>query len=235
MNKEDALWHKWKETKDDGDYDKVFQALQPIISQKVQAYKRYPVDDGIVRANATKHVIKGITTYNPNRGATLKTHIFNTLRRLDRDIGGHQNFAWVPERRRLRVETFQKVSREFHERTGRHATTQELADELNWSLAEVSRMNREMRGQVSEATNEALSQFSFDRPGARANNALSYVYTELTPQEKTVFEHLYGYGGKEELKTNRELARAAKLSPSQVGNIRKRIAQKLEPFLSKEN
>ena len=226
-----ALWMQWKQSNQQQDYDALYNDLHPIVEMQVNKFRADPVDDAVVRASAIRRITEAINTYKPDRGASVRTHVFNTLRRVQRDIGDMRSFARIPESRRLKINSFKSVKEELTDYLMREPTTDELADHLSWPRAEVSRIEKELRGEISEAKNPVLSTFGIDRPGARATEALDYVYPELNPQEKLVFEHTYGYGGKQVLKTNSDIARRVGVSEATVRNIKKKIGNKVTPFL----
>lgn len=228
----DELFIQWKNSGQKRDRDKLFRAFKPTIEQQVGKFRDYPVSDDAVRSMAAKHLTKAINTFDPTRGASLNTHVYNGMRRLNREVGAQQSFVQIPESRRLKITSFQQAQTDLTDRLRRNPSAQELADELSWSVAEVGRMRREMRGEISDTANAGLQEFGQAGYGdMRAQNAMGYVYPELTPVEKQVFEYTFGYGGQPLLKTNREISSRVGISESSVRNIKKRVAEKMMPFM----
>jgi hypothetical protein len=66
---------------------------------------------------------------------------------------------------------------------------------------------------------------------ARHKQLLHDIYWELTPDEKMVFEYLFGMNGKKKVDTGKDLSRLTGFSQPKVSVIRSSIAKKLEPHL----
>ena len=227
----DVLFWQWKQSGKNEDRDKLYNAFAPTVNQVVARYKNYPVSDAAVYGIAAKQLVKAFESYDPNRGASLGTHVFNAMRRVNREVGALQNFVQIPESRRLKIATFRKAEQDLKDRFLRHPSAQELADHLSWPMAEVGRMRREMRGEIMDVASPVLEDFGTDQPGAKTRDAMAYVYPELTAKEKQVFEFTFGYGGAPELKNNAEIARRVGMSETSVRNTKQKIAVKMQPFL----
>jgi DNA-directed RNA polymerase specialized sigma subunit len=79
---------------------------------------------------------------------------------------------------------------------------------------------------------DVLSDYSM--PGAyddeRRRDVIDFIYYELDPQEKTVYEYLTGKYGKPK-KTAGEIASIMGVSDATVSRIRKRIEKKVAGYL----
>ena len=149
-----------------------------------------------------------------------------------------QTFGYIPEARKTKIQGYIDAEGKLKERLNRHPTAGEMADEMSLPLKEIGRMRKEMRGEladsaVAEDKRESIHQYGPQNPDGFARVAMDYVYPELDDREKLVFEHTFGYGGGEMLKTNRDIAKKAKMSEGQVRKTKQKIADKTGPFLQR--
>ena len=201
-----------------------------MIESEVRKADSTPVPDSAVRAEAWRHALRAFDTYDPDKAA-LSTHVGNNLKRVNRFVAQFQTAMSIPEARRLKIRMFQNAMDDYRDRHGREPPTQELSDELAWSPAEVGRMRRELRGEVLETTSPVLMDFGYESDDRDREVALQYVYPELGPREKLVFEHTFGWKGRPVLSSNKEIAETVGVSETTVRNTKKEIAHKLMPFI----
>lgn len=225
----DERWKTWKETRDESHLSPMVESFRPMIEREIYKFSSTPVPPSALRAEATRNVMQAIKTYDPDKGA-LSTHVTNHLKGMNRYAAQFQTAASIPEARRLKISAFKEANEKLRDRFEREPTSQEVADELSWPMAEVSRMKRELRGQIIDSADPALQELGFEHT-PDVETAMRYVYPELDAKEKLVFEHTYGYGGTKKLSNNTEIAKAVGVSPTTVRNIKMKIGHKFLPFL----
>lgn len=220
------LWRQWKRTKDPKVMGELVDSMQPIIQQTTGKFKDVTIPRSAIEAEATHQAIIGIQTYNPKKGAKLSTHVYNRMPKVNRFVYEHQNVGRIPEHRVLKINTYQTAYETLQSDLGREPSAMEISDELGWSLPEVERMERELRKEVIGSVLESGgNDFSF--MGANEENkVLGYIYYELSPQEKVVFENVSGYAGRPILSDN-QVARRLNMQPEEVRRIKRRIADKI--------
>ena len=222
-------WQRWKTGGEKPeDLRPLLRSLNPLVQKRMSTWKgRVPIPPAAMEAEFKKHLLNGLRTYNPKRGAQLSTHVYHQMRRADRWIKTHQNFGYIPEERVDKIGQFRLAENDLLQELGRPATTDELAEKMRWSSAQVSRMQRELRADIP------ASGFSTD-PAAnlpsKEREALRLVQWELTPEEKIVFEHSTGMNGKP-LMAPGQIAKKYKMSPSKVSRLRNAYSQKLSRLL----
>jgi DNA-directed RNA polymerase specialized sigma subunit len=124
---------------------------------------------------------------------------------------------------------FQNAEKELMDQKHRAPTDAELADHLSWPLQEVQLQRRSVRMDIPSSS--IGGHQVIDMTDARHQQLLHDIYWELTPDEKKVFEHLFGMSGKKKAGTGKELSRLTGFSQPKVSVLRKSIAKKLEPHL----
>lgn len=219
-----ALWKDWKKTGDQRALGQLITSVQPIIGMTAKRFQSVPLPPAAIRGEAMKQAVKAFETFDPKAGASLGTHVTNYMQKVNRFVYEHQNVGRIPEHRIVQVGTFNKVKSELKSKLGREASAAEVGDELNWSLPEVERMEVELRREMPESAGMD-SDFSFTST-SDAQKVLGFIYYELSPREKVVFEHLTGWAGKPKL-SEAETAKAVGASLARVKKLKARIAEKI--------
>jgi DNA-directed RNA polymerase sigma subunit (sigma70/sigma32) len=122
---------------------------------------------------------------------------------------------------------FNNAKQRLSDSLGRDPTQLELADELKWSPRKVKMMQSEIKVALP------ASQFSADVASmvpSRQQEILRLLPYELTPEERSVFEHIYGIGGKAKLSPG-EIAVKLKISAPKVSRLKAAIAAKYDGYI----
>jgi len=178
-----------------------------------------------VNAEIKTHLIDAIKTFDAERGVKPSTWINSRMPKVYRFIYEHQNIGRLPENINIQVGTFKNSQVNLLDKLGREPTAAELADDLGWHIGEVERVGKMIRKDLALSSDY---DFNLVEPNKSAD-LIHFAYYEMEPQEKLVFEHLMGIGGKPKLKS-KEIAEKLHLSPSTISNIKKKIAERLEKF-----
>lgn len=220
---------QWQRTKDPVVLAELIVRYQPVIHSVVNKYKTTGVSIPTLRAKASTQLLKAFKTYNPNRGASPTTHIWNSLQKVQRVAGESLQSGHIPEYRNLKRSTFTVVRDNLTDRLGYEPSTKEMADELNWSQREVGRMNSELGGETTASSAE-FDFYGNSTAGESRNRALAdYLYHELSSKDKVIFEHTFGYAGKSILK-NKEIAKVLRTNEMDIHRTKKRLASKIREF-----
>ncbi len=218
------LWKDWKQSNSQQTLGQLLDSVHPIIMTTVKKFETVPLSPSAITAEAKKQALNAFKTYDPNAGASLGTHLHNYMQKVNRFVYEHQNIGRIPEHRIVQIGTYQAVKGELKVKLGREPSASELADELNWSHAEVERMERELKREVPESAVSDVD-FSFTQT-SDAQKVLSFIYYELSPQEKVVFEYLTGWAGKPKL-SEPEIALRVGLTKERVKKLKAHIAAKI--------
>lgn len=227
-NKELDLWTKWKKSNftDQQSFDELYRSLEPLAFSVVQKWAGSGIPISVIESEVKNLMIRALPDYDPSMGVQLNTFLINRLKKVSRLIYKYQNIGTIPEQRAIKIDTFKKIRTFLKDKVNREPTAAELADELGWPIREVERMEKELRASVSfgnELTGIPLVQSS------KSMEVLDFIYYELDPQEKLVYEYSLGYGGKPEL-SGQEIAERLNISPSTVTRIKKAIEEKINRY-----
>ena len=221
------LWKQWKATKDINKLNELFNSFQPIVQNAVNTFKTVPIPREALELEAKRLLYSGLSTYDPRKGTKLNTHLFNQLRPLHRFVYKNQNIAYIPEARIRQIGTYKYTVSQLRDSLGREPTATEVADKMGIGIDEVTRLEKELRKQYVMGLEDFEGYFSMP---SKKLDALFYVYNELDPKQKLVFEYTTGLTGKSQITKYTDLAKKLKMDVYEVRKIKKQIAKKLEPF-----
>jgi DNA-directed RNA polymerase specialized sigma subunit len=238
-DRELQMWQDWKNSGEDPTkLEPIMSSMRGIIKKTVHTYSAADIDSKFVEAEAEKHFIDGLKSYDPNSGAKLSTHLINRQKRTGRFVKNHQNFARVVENRAANWSEYQESRKFLTEKKGRDPSREELSREMSdrlkskgvkkWriSAAEAGRYMAEDRRDLVQT---GLDQDSFVTMPTQDRLVLKMVEEELTPEEKAVYERLLGLNGAPKQGPG-EIARALKIHPSKVSRISTSISKKVEAY-----
>lgn len=218
---------EWQQTKDPAIFAAMVGRYQPVVNSVVNKYRTTGLPPATLRAQATVQLIKALNTYNPEKGTQPTTHIWNSLQKVQRMASESLMSGHVPEARNMKRSTFTIVQDNLNESLGREPSNAEMADELGWNIREVERMQSEMKGETT-ASNAPFDFYGNSTRGESKDKVLvDYLYHELSGTQKVIFEHTFGYGGKEIL-NNKEIAKKLNMNEMQIHRLKKQMSQKVK-------
>ncbi len=202
MNKKEQeleLWKNWNKHNDVGSRDKLLVSLEPLLYKEVNKYSGSPLPRTTIETEARILALNAFKSYDPNK-AQLNTHVTNHLKHLQRYVLTYQNVGKIPEHRGIAISKFQNIRDNMNESLGREPTSVELADALQWSTAEVERMQVELRRDLSigaKKEDEDAGGF-FDYTFSTTDplkEAIQFVYFDASKEDKKILEYTFGIGG----------------------------------------
>jgi len=186
------LWRQWKKTKSSGDLQKLLTQMNPILLREVNKWAP-SMSRSYLEAEAKRLTVEALDDYNPNVGAALSTYLASRLVKLSRVVYSTQNTARLSETKNLLFHTYHTANNELRDRHGREATNEELADHLGWSPKKLETFQRQ-----SQRKEFVESEDHPDVDDAE-DHLVDYIYHDLTPLQKSIFEYSTGYQGKPKL------------------------------------
>lgn len=226
QEREKELWAQWK-AGDSKALPDLFKSFRPVENAWYGKVAAQNLPESAVRGEIKKLMFEAFETYNPGKGAQLGTYVNSRMPKLYRYVSERQNIGRIPEHRALKITSFNTAKDLLSDRLGRDPNATELADELAWDLREVERMTKDLRKDI--VLSQEFEDFSF-HDTSQKQQILNLAYYELDPREKKVFEWTVGFGGKRK-KSTQEIAQKLGVSVPTIGNIRKKIAKKIERYM----
>ena len=177
----EKLWRRWQASGDRRDFESTLESLRPMVESEVNRYKTVSAPPSALRAEAFHLTANALRSFDPAKNVQLSTWVGQHLRKMSRYAQRFQSAGSIPEARRLRIATYQRVRDELSEKHGREPSAQELADVLAWPLSEVARMRRELRGEILDTADPVLQELGRDEGPVMSDNYKYRLATIRTP------------------------------------------------------
>ncbi len=203
----------------------LLKSLDPLFKKNIDRYKNSGLPREYLETEARFLAAKAFESYDPSK-AQLNTHVTNHLKHLQRSVIDFQNVAKIPENRAIAISKFKNIKSHLEDKLNREPNTIELADELNWSVAEVERMESEQRRDLTMISGEDIFyENSFDDRDMTLES-IWYVYYDSDNLDKKILEYLFGLMGNPKL-TVPEIAIKLRKPQSEILERYKFLADKI--------
>lgn len=226
--KELEMWQTWTQSGKQPEHLRpLLNSLRPFINSQsnLWANRNRDIPPAAIKAEFTNQVVSALETYDPTKAA-LNTHIGHRLKKAQRFVTSYQNPARIPENRVYRIRELEDAQTHLDQQFGRTPTQLEIADHLKWSPRQVDLLQREVR--KARPTSQFKSD-PFATSPSRHQEILRLLPYELSTDERQVFEHLYGVGGKPQLEPG-QIAKTLKMSAPKVSRLKKSVAEKYTKY-----
>lgn len=233
QQRELELWAQWKKARGPQKKELARQLLKSfdkLIYAEAGKYLRSgntQVPKSAILFEYKRRLLQGLERYDPKKGTSLSTFVSYYLKKPGRFVKKYQNVGRIPEHRIDQITKYKALGTYLDEQLGRAPTQDELAEHLGWPVKEVARMASEQRKDL--LTSGFESDPTTVEP-AREEEVFRLIKYELTPEELQVLRHTFGLDGAPQLSPG-EIGRKFHMNPSKVSRIRKRLREKMEPYL----
>ncbi|HHX11241.1 MAG TPA: FliA/WhiG family RNA polymerase sigma factor [Clostridiales bacterium] len=243
-NKE-KLWEEYSKHKSSELQEKLiieYAGLVKIVAGRLSMYLGYNVEYDDLVGYGVFGLIDAIDKFDYSKGVKFETYA--SLRIRGSILDAIRKMDWIPRSIRQKQRKIVEANKSLELRTGKIATDEELADELDISLEELETWQGqtnitniisldEYMEQGSEGSIEPSSVITYEQPEKilereELKELLVKTLDTLTEKEKTVII-LYYY---EEL-TLKEISRILEVSESRVSQLHTKSLQKMKIKLGK--
>lgn len=192
------LFAKWQKSQKKEDFQALYTSMKPLIYRAAEkASYNSNLPESAHRIYAAQAFLDSLRTFDPKSGAQLQTHVFgsvnNKVKRLNYE---YQNMGKMPEPRAVMVGKFQSEMETMKAQLGREPSAAELADHMMLPIKQVTNLQKELRKDL--AMESGTDEVAYAE-GSTEEEFLSYVYFELNPEEKVVYEYITGHYGRPRL------------------------------------
>ena len=229
-----ALWKAWKKSPTDANLSALLSQVNPLIHREVNKWAG-SLARPLLETEGKQLAVEAFKDYNPSMGAAIGTHVANRLQKMSRLSYSNQNVARLPENKMLQFHTYSLGHSELADRFGRAPNTDELADHLGWSIPHLTNFRKqigrqellESGGAAGEAGTGAL--FEADEQ----DHTVDFIHHDLAPPQKSIFEHLTGYGGAKVL-GNAAIMKKLKMTQGQYSYQKKLLIDHVENITTRK-
>lgn len=207
-SKDLALWREWKRTQSPVALQELLNQILPIIMREVNKWAP-AMSRSLLEAEGKRLAVEAFKTYDPKQGTALSTYVASRLPKLSRMVYANQNVARLSETKSLLFHTYHSGMNELRDIHGREPTSDELADHLGWTQRKLTQFERQA------ARRELIESEEHPDYEETDDHLVDFIYHDLTPLQKSIFEHRTGYGGKPKL-SGADICKKLKITQGQL-------------------
>lgn len=198
--------------------------VDKTIDKAINAYasgdKSYKTQARLIALDAAK-------TYNPDLGASIDTHVYNQLKRLQRLSAQRGNLTRISENVAQQRAVVNRAIRELTADLGEDPTTEQIAEKTGMSRRRIDTLMNYKPIVPDSATvsPEGDSLVSADTETRMRELYSNVIYNDLDDTDKKIYEWVTGYGKGEKL-PGVEIARRLNISPAAVSKRYSKLVDK---------
>ena len=226
-------YDEWKKAPSPENMAKVVNALEPMVNSEVQ---RYSGPKPLLRSKAKLLTIGAVKTFNPDKGAHLRSWLVTQLQPLSR-YGQQLRPVHASEMAIRQAAELNRLEKEYGDKNGRNPTLAELADEVGIPVARINKIRKQVKPSISESSfMEADDEEGKAMPGTQAPDVLGtaeeIVYDSLSLRDKMIHDLKVGRHGKPVL-PNQEIAKRLGVTPALISQRSQQIAMQIRDIAMK--
>lgn len=215
------LWKTWKRTQSPADLQRLLDQMSPIIAREVNRWAN-SMSRSLLEAEGKRLAVEAFKTYDPKAGAALSTYVASRLPKLSRMTYANMNAARMSETQAMLFHTYNTGVNSLRDDLGREPTHDELADHLGWSLKKLKEFKQQAgRKEFVESEEHPENEDGDDM------SLIHFIYHDLTPLQKKIFEYSTGYGGAPK-KSGKQVLAELKITQGQLSYQKTLIIQAVE-------
>ena len=227
-----VLWESWKKAPEHEKPKKLaplLKAYEPTFQRKIHEWSggAVAIQPAAFKAELQKQFISALHNFDPEKAA-LSTHIETRLHKAKRFVIKHQNLAYIPEGQVAHIGRIRKAQDQLTEEFGRAPTTDEIADHIGMPPKRVATILNSLKKDIPS------SRFEEDptaKQHAREREVLGLLQFNLSPDEKEVFDHLFGQNGKAKIQSTNALAAKLGKTAPQISRLKTSILDKYKSYV----
>jgi DNA-directed RNA polymerase specialized sigma subunit len=227
----DQDWQTWKASGDPKKLRGLVNRLQPTITGVLNSAG---IKSPILNDRAKLMAAKALHSFDPTRGAGLKTYVSAQLRSLVRDAPKIQEPMVPGQKYRSEVAALHTAKQRFNDTFGRDATDEELSELTNVPLRKVIRLQSSNRARipmsmVEEADDDSTAPDVIGSTRTPQDDWTDAIYYGLGDVDRLILMHKTGYRNGERLDDD-AIAGKVGLSVDAVQQRARRIQEQLDRF-----
>ncbi len=235
----------WKKPSKEEAYTRYAPLMKYVVDRVASNVPKYVEREDLINA-AALGLFDALDKYDTGKGTKFETYAVWRIRGAVLDE--LRSMDWASRSVRRKARHLDNLTRDLDQRLGRAATDEELADALDMSASEMSRLLDEVRGVILLSLNQSASEAEdgnsaglaevIEDPNsedaleiielAQLSDVLVEVVSDLSEQEKLVLA-LYYY---EEM-TLKEIGNTLDISESRVSQIHTKAISRLKGRMRK--
>lgn len=232
--KEIGFLHTFKKTPSPETFEPLYNSFEPLIMKAAQRNMfGSPLPKAAHKALAAQSFLDATRTWDAGKGS-FNTHVVNTVFNKGKRLNlKYQNVGYIPEGRATKYQSFQTSLHLLRDDLGREPSSHELADEMVLPVAEIERLQKEVRKSYLADDKIQMKGPAFAQSDKVVQAAHDFMH-QLIPAHQSILEHALGMNGKQSLTKAsggpdvKAIMSASKQSEAQVRSALKTISRKMK-------
>ena len=223
----DNAYEFWQRNQSAANLSQLLETASPVLDKAITSLAG---GDRTLRGRAKRLAIDAFRSFDPAKGAKLRTHLMIRLQPLQREYTKRTSSLAIPERVQLDQLRLTQAEQSLSDELGRDPSDHELAEFMGLSQKRIAHVRKFVRGLLAEGqirSDEGEQRMPAAEEVTAADIWVEYVHHDLDSIDKKIFEWKTGYNGKK-IRSNNEIAKRLRITPSAVSQRSAKIAMKLE-------
>lgn len=228
------LWQQWVASDEHPKHlEPLLKIYEPKLERKVKEWKAPNVSKAAFKLELQNHLIRAFRNYDPERGASLNTHVEMRLQKAKRYNSKQQNMAYIPEGKSGKISTIQRAHDHLSEEYGRPPTHVEIGDYLGMRPKLVEQIQKAQIRDVLGSSFES-DPLETQRRGAYEDQQLAVVANTLPqvfpnkPEMHTLFNHIFATNDHARIISTTALAKKMGKSQPQIARMKSQMGAHLQ-------
>ncbi len=227
----------WKNDPTPENMRPLMQRFNPLFDQKVRMWKAPNVNEAAFKAELKLQAIKAFESYDPSKGAGVRTHLDYALRKAMRFNTQQQNNAYIPEEKAKYIGPIDSAFDALKEDLGRDPTHNEVAEAVNANLRGKKKpitaqkvmqiQNSRIRDVIASNLEQDVSPFTINRQ----REVVGLIRPSLPIEQQELFDYIYGLNGKPRIQSTSDLAARLGKTESQISRLKTALLKKFDSYL----
>jgi len=181
--------------------------------------------DVVIKKHAETYALDAFKSYDPSRGASITTHLFNHLSKLSRLNYENQNVVKIPEHQILQISHYKDVVAHLTDKLDRQPSIEEISDHMFIPVSHVKRLEQNLSHKdfTYDSDKEDIQQRNIE--ASPESLYIQDTFGKLKPIEQKQFKDLTGYGESVILKPS-AFGQKYKLKPYEVSRVKASLAKR---------
>lgn len=203
------MWKRWQKEGDEGVMTDLLSDLQPLIKSNLGQYSSSPLPYEVLRLRANVMLRDALSTYDPNKGASLGTYATHSMKPMSRYVQKYQNTKYLPQYLAQQYGRYENAEAQLRDKLGRDPDDEELSRAMNLSVRNIQRIRLAKSPEMPVSVSEEIGseQSMGDAESSRNRDRLFYLRTTLKGKDRQMFDMLTGMGKQKAVTDRAEIAR----------------------------
>jgi len=240
-NKEtdNKLYSQWKKDPSKENFQKIYNHFKPTLRMAMRkASYSSTLPESAFKLYAAQEFHNSLKRFDPKGGAKLHSYVYGNVQEKSKRLNyNYADITRTPERSGgnlgvFHISEFRTAKNVLLDKLEREPSGAELADYLKVPLEQVSRLEDEVKKDLS--LNEQLEDLVTFKDISREEAEIARVYYDMSPRQQLIFDYAAGRHGKTALLKPsgvvdwKAVARAVGISDQQLKRERDKLVKKME-------